>query len=167
SISCVQFLAPFNMGGVTGQVQFDSVNQTAAVSVSGAGSCASVNFSLRVFPVMYGHFAQPCSEANIGSSIFNFTADPSSNATINVSRLFENRTNLDDFSLSLQTCNGSNVCAVVSQGQTLLTRQARFTGPIAGNVYIRVNRGNANPRLLADLMIIGQVNASQTNITLH
>lgn len=167
SIFCVQFLAPFNMGGVTGQVQFDSVSQTATVNVSGAGSCASVNFSLRVFPVMYGHFAQPCSEANIGSSIFSFTADPSSNSIINVPRLFENRTHLDDFSLSLQTCNGTNVCAVVSQGQTVLTRQARFTGPIAGNVYIRVNRGNANPRFLADLMTIGQVNASQTNITLH
>lgn len=150
-----------------GQVQFDSVSQTATVNVSGAGSCASVSFSLRVFPVMYGHFAQPCSEANIGSSVFSFTADPSSNSPINVSSLFENRANLDDVSLSLQTCDGTTVCAVVSQGQTLLTRQARFNGPIAGNVYIRVNRGNANPRLLADLMIIGQVNASQTNITLH
>lgn len=168
SISCVQFLAPFNMGGVTGQVQFDSVNQTATVNVSGSGSCASVNLSLSVFPVMYGHFAQPCSEANIGSSLFNFTADPSSVSTINVSGLFESRTNLDDFSLSLQTCNGTKVCTVVSQGQTLLTRQARFTGPtVAGNIYIRVNRGSTNPRLLADLMTIGQVNASQTNITLH
>ncbi|XP_035493913.1 uncharacterized protein cusr [Scophthalmus maximus] len=166
SISCIQFQAPLNMGGVTGQVQFDSTFQTATVTVSGAGSCGPINFSLSVFPVMYGHFAQPCLESNIGSSIFTFTADSVSNSTVNVSSLFEQSPNLDDLSLTLQTCNGTKVCTVVSQGQTFLTRQARFTGPIAGNVYIRLNKGETNPRLLADLVTIGQVNASQTNITL-
>ncbi|XP_071361370.1 uncharacterized protein cusr [Trachinotus anak] len=164
SVSCVQFLAPLNMGGVTGYVRFDSAAQTATVNVSGAGSCGPLDFSLSEFPVMYGHFAQPCSKANIGSSIFNFTADPAS--TINVSRLFEQRPNLDDVSLTLHTCNVTKVCTVVSQGQTVLTHQARFTGPIAGNIYIRINTGGTNPRLLTDLVTIGQVNASQTNITL-
>nr|XP_046263940.1 uncharacterized protein cusr [Scatophagus argus] len=166
SISCVQFVAPLNMRGVTGYVQFNSTSQTAVVQVSGTGSCGSLNISLSKFPVMYGHYAQPCSEANIGSSIFTFTANPASNLTINVSRLFEQSSNLDDFSLTLQTCNGTKVCTVISQGQTLITRQARFTGPIAGNVYIRLNNGQTNPRILADLVTIGQVNASQTNITL-
>ncbi len=166
SISCVQFLAPLNMGGVTGQVQFNSTSQMATVNVSGYGSCGSLNFSLSEFPVMYGHYAQPCSEANIGSGVFTFTADPASDRTINVSRLFEQSSNLDDFSLTLQTCNGTKVCTVVSRGQTLLTRQARFTGPIAGNVYIRLNTGQTNPRLLTDLVTIGQVSPSQTNITL-
>ncbi|XP_040891131.1 uncharacterized protein cusr [Toxotes jaculatrix] len=164
SISCVQFLARLNMGGVTGQVQFDSTSQTATVMVSGAGSCGPLNFSLSEFPVMYGHFAQPCSEANIGPSSFTFAA--ASNSTVNVSRLFEQRPNLDDFSLTLQMCNATKVCTIISQGKMLLTRQARFTGPIAGNVYIRLNTGETNPRLLADLVTIGQVNASQTNITL-
>ncbi|GLD60817.1 uncharacterized protein AKAME5_001268400, partial [Lates japonicus] len=154
------------MGGVTGQVQFNSTSQTAHVTVSGTGSCGPLNFSLSEFPVMYGHFAQPCSEANIGSSVFTFTADPASDSTVNVSHLFEQRQNLDDLSLTLQTCNGTKVCTVVSRGETLLTRQARFTGPIAGNVYIRLNTGETYPRLLADLVTIGQVNASQTNITL-
>ncbi|XP_069022748.1 uncharacterized protein cusr [Embiotoca jacksoni] len=167
SSSCVQFLAPLNMEGVTGQVQFNSTSQTASVTVSGAGSCGSVNISLSVFPVMYGHFPQPCSEENIGSSIFTFTADPASNSIVKVSQLFEQRSNLDDLSLSLQTCNGTKVCTVVSQGQTVLTYQARFTDSIAGNVYVRVNTEQTNPRLLADLITIGQVNASQTNITLH
>nr|XP_019939395.1 PREDICTED: uncharacterized protein LOC109627343 [Paralichthys olivaceus] len=166
SISCVQFRAPLNMRGVTGLVEFNSTSQTATVTVSGAGSCGLVNFSLSEFPVMYGHFAQPCSEANIGSSIFTFTADPSSSSTINVSHLFEQSPNLDDHSLTLQTCSGTKVCTVVSRGQTFLTRQARFSGPIAGNVYIRLNEGETNPRLLADLVTIGQVNASQTTITL-
>uniref|UniRef100_A0A8P4FWK0 Superoxide dismutase copper/zinc binding domain-containing protein n=1 Tax=Dicentrarchus labrax TaxID=13489 RepID=A0A8P4FWK0_DICLA len=44
--SCVQFLAPLNMGGVTGHVQFNSTSQTAMVEVSGTGSCGSLNFSL-------------------------------------------------------------------------------------------------------------------------
>lgn len=164
SISCVEFLAPFNMGGVTGQVQFNTISQEATVNISGAGSCGSLNFSLSNFPVMYGHFAQPCSEANIGSSIFTFTAD--SISTVNVSHLFKLRSSLDDFSLTLQTCKGTSVCTVVSQGQTFLTRQARFTGPIAGNVYIRLNTRQTNPRLLADLVKIGEVNASQTNVSL-
>lgn len=163
-ISCVEFLAPFNMGGVTGQVQFNTTSEAVTVNISGAGSCGSLNFSLSNFPVMYGHFAQPCSEANIGSSSYTFTADIIS--TVNVSHIFKQRSSLDDFSLTLQTCKGTLVCTVVSQGQTFLTRQARFTGPIAGNVYIRLNTGQTNPRLLADLVTIGQVNASQTNVTL-
>lgn len=154
------------MEGVTGQVQFNSTSQTATVNVFGAGSCGSLNLTLSMFPVKYGHYAQPCSEANIGSSIFTFTADPASDPTVNVSQLYEQSSNLDDFSLTLQTCNGTKVCTVVSRGQTLSTRQARFTGPIAGNVYIRLNTGQTDPRLLADLVTVDQVSASQTNITL-
>lgn len=154
------------MGGVTGQVQFDSTSQMAIVNISGAGSCGALNFSLSEFPVMYGHFAQPCSEGNIGSSVFIFAADSISNSTINVSHLFEQRSNLDDFSLTLQTCNGTKVCTVVSRHQKLLTRQARFTGPIGGNVYVRLSTNHTNARLLADLITISQVNATQTNITL-
>lgn len=165
--SCVQFLAPLNMGGVTGQVQFNRTSQMATVKVSGAGSCDLINISLSVFPVKYGHYAQPCSEANIGSSVFTFTANPASGSMVNVSRLFEQNSGLDDLSLTLQTCNGTKVCTVVSQGQTVMTYQARFTGPIAGNVYIRLNTGRTNPRLLTDLVTIGQINASQTNITLY
>ncbi|XP_070684387.1 uncharacterized protein cusr [Pempheris klunzingeri] len=166
SISCVQFLAPLNMEGVTGYVQFNSTSQMATVNVSGTGSCGSLNFTVSKFPVMYGHYAQPCSEANIGSSVFTFTADPASSLSVNVSRLFEESPNLDDFSLTLQTCNGTKICTVISRGQTLKTRQARFFGPIAGNVYIRLNTGLTYPRLLADLVTIGDINASQTNITL-
>ncbi|XP_010780710.1 uncharacterized protein cusr [Notothenia coriiceps] len=167
SFSCDHFLAPVNMGGVTGLVHFDSTSQMATVNVSGTGSCGSLNFSLSQFPVMYGHYAQPCSEANIGSSVFTFTTDPSSDPTINVSLLFEQMSNLDDFSLTFQTCNGTKVCTVLSQSQTDATYQARFTGTIAGNVYMRVNKGVANPRVLADLVTTGQVNASQTNVTLY
>lgn len=166
SICAVQFSAPLNMGGVTGLVRFDSTSQMATLNISGAGSCGSVNLSITEFPVMYGHFAQPCSEANIGSSIFSFTANPASNTAINVSNLFVLRSSLDDFSMTLQTCNGTKVCTVVSQGQKLLTGQARFTGPIAGNVYVRHSSEPPNDWLLTDLVTVGKVNASQTNVTL-
>ncbi|XP_077425870.1 uncharacterized protein cusr [Vanacampus margaritifer] len=163
--TCVEFLAPINMGGVMGEVIFDSTSQMARVNVTGAGSCGPLNISLNVFPVKYGHFADPCSEANIGSSVFTFTADPTS-SDVDVSSLFDQRSNLDDLSLTLQTCNNSLVCTVVSRGQTVVTRQARFTGEIAGNVYIRRNVGLSDARLLADLVTIGQVNAPSTTMTL-
>ncbi|XP_068176652.1 uncharacterized protein cusr [Antennarius striatus] len=167
SVSCILFEAPFNMGGVKGEVQFNSTNQSATIMVSGAGSCSSVNLSISEFPVKYGHFAQPCTEANIGSSIFTFMADPTSNSTVSVSGLFADRSNLDDYSLTLYTCNGNRVCTVISQSQTIFTSQARFTGPIAGNLYIRRNENQPNHRILVDLITIGQVNAVQSNTTLY
>ncbi|KAF7223773.1 putative LOC107390678-like protein [Nothobranchius furzeri] len=166
SISNAQFLAPFNMGGVRGQVQFNSTSKMATVNISGVGSCDKLNFSLSVFPLMYGHFAQPCSDVNIGSPFYAFMANLTSPSSINVSNLFEQRLNLDDLSLSFQKCDGVKVCAVVSQGQTLLTRQARFTESVVGNVYIRSNVNNTNPRLLADLATVGQVSLQQTNISI-
>ncbi|KAM8879791.1 uncharacterized protein cusr [Spinachia spinachia] len=166
SISCVQFMATFNMGGVTGQVTLNATSQMASFNLSGAGNCGPLNFSLNQFPVMYGHFAEPCSEANIGSSVFDFVVGPTLNINVPMSTFLANNSNLDDYSLTLQTCNGTRVCTVVSRGQTLQTYQARFTGPIAGDVYIRLNKRSPEPRLLADLVTIGQVNALQTNVTL-
>lgn len=165
SISCVQFMATFNMGGVTGQVQINTTSRMFFFNVSGVGSCSKLNFSLNQFPVMYGHFAQPCSEANIGPSVFDSMAEPTSSFSFPMSRFLENNSNLDDYSLTLQTCAGPKVCTVLSRGQTVQTYQARFTGPIAGNVYIRLNEGSSEPRLLADLFAIGQVNAVQRNVT--
>ncbi|XP_057700243.1 uncharacterized protein cusr [Corythoichthys intestinalis] len=166
SISCTEFTAPFNMGGVMGQVQLDSISQTATISVSGAGSCGPLTFSITEFPVMYGHFREPCVEANIGSSVFTFTADPESGANVDLSSLFEQRSFLDDLSMSIQTCNDTTVCTVISRNETVLTSQARFTEEIAGNVYIRRNEGDTNSRLLIDLVTNGQVNASSTTMTL-
>ncbi|XP_062420638.1 uncharacterized protein cusr isoform X2 [Pungitius pungitius] len=160
-----KFMATFNMGGVTGQVQFDTTSRMASFNLSGTGTCGPLNFSLNQFPVMYGHFAEPCSEANIGSSVFDFMMNPISNIVVPMQTFLESNTNLDDYSLTLQTCSGTRVCAVVSRGQTLQTYQARFTSPIAGNVYIRLNSGSPEPRLLADLVTIGQVNAVQANTT--
>ncbi|XP_029353175.1 uncharacterized protein cusr [Echeneis naucrates] len=165
SLSCIQFWAKLNMGGVTGNVHFNSTSQNVTLSLSGTGSCGPLNFSLSEFPVMYGHFAQPCSRANIGPSVVKFRAEP--NSTNNLGHIFEQIPNLDDFSLTLQTCDGIEICAVISQGQTTSTRLARFYGPVAGNIYIRFNTGETSSRLLADLVTIGQVNASTTNITLH
>lgn len=153
------------MGGVRGTVTFFSDLQTAIFNVVGAGSCGPLNFSISDFPVMYGHFAQPCSEANIGPSVFDFRA-PASAFNVNMRSLFEQRQTLDDLSLTLQTCDNRSVCTVVRQSGTVSTRQARFTGTIAGNIYIRQNTGENSSRILVDLVTTGQVNALQTNITL-
>ncbi|XP_060920347.1 uncharacterized protein cusr [Labrus mixtus] len=165
SMSCAQFMAPLNMGGVTGKVYFNSTSNMATLNVSGAGSCGPLNLSLNVFPVKFGHFAQPCSEAHIGPSVHTFSANPES--TLNVSQIFGQNSNLADFTLSLQKCDGTTVCTVVTQSQAPMTRQARFTETIAGNIYIRANTGQNNPRVLADLVTIGDVNASQSNTTLY
>lgn len=167
SISAVDFLAPLNMGGVTGQVLFNSTSQTATVDVSGAGSCSSVHLSVREFPVMFGHFSQPCSEDNIGHSVYNFTSSPAPSSVVNVSQLFALRSRLHDFSVTLQTCNGTKVCTTVSAGQKLLTRQARFTASIAGNVYVRHSQEPSIWWLLSDLLTVGQVSPSQTSVTLY
>ncbi|KAM3623355.1 uncharacterized protein V6R79_010083 [Siganus canaliculatus] len=165
------------MGGVIGYVGFDSFQQIAFAAVPGAGSCSSFNISLSKFPVKNGHYAEPCSEANIGSSVFSFTADNSvinstfNISTHNVSQLFELSSNLQDFSLTLQTCNGTKVCSLVYDiRQRSLTRQARFFGPVAGNVYIRLNppeSGLNNTWLLTDLVTIGDINATNTSVTLY
>lgn len=152
------------MGGVTGNVMFDSTSMNATVNVTGAGSCGSLNFSLSTYPVKFGHYVQPCDAKHIGDSVFMFSADPDS--TVSVSELFQNYSNLDDFSLTLKTCDGTDVCTVVTQSATSMTSQARFTGHIAGNIYIRENTGQTSPRVLTDLVAIGEFNATQPNITL-
>lgn len=165
--SCVHFVAELNMGGVTGEVRFSSDSKEATVNVTGAGACSSLNLSLSEFPIMYGHFAEPCLPANIGPKIFSFSAAVlAASVPANVSNLFRQRSNLDDLSLTLETCDGTKVCAVVNQADAFMTHQARFTGSIAGNVYIRLNTGSTNVRFLSDLLTTGLVNASQTNLTL-
>lgn len=166
-ICAVQFFATLNMGGVTGQVMFNSTSQMAMLNVYGAGSCPSVQLSITEFPVMFGHYAQPCSEGNIGPSIFNFSADPAPNSVVNVSQLFALRSRLHDFSMTFQTCNGTKVCTVVSSSQVLLTRQARFTASVAGDVYVRHSSELSDRWLLSDLTTVGQVNPPQTNVTLY
>lgn len=154
------------MRGVTGWIGFNSTSQTADVRLSGAGSCGSLNLSVSEFPVMYAHSSRPCSEANLGSSLFTFAADPRLASAIDVSGLFKQRPDLDDLSLTLQTCQATRVCAGVHGGHTLLTQQARFYGPIAGNVYVRLKRGEAGGHVLSDLAARGQVAASQADVGL-
>lgn len=166
SVFCSHFAAHLDMRGVTGWVSFNSTSQTADVRLSGAGSCGSLSFSISAFPVMHGHHSQPCLEGHIGPSFFTFAAGPRLTSAIDMSRLFEQRSNLDDVSLTLQTCEATRVCTVVRGSKALLTQQARFYGPIAGNVYIRLNRGEPGGHILSDLATTGQIAGSQADVAL-
>lgn len=164
SLSCQQFVAEFNMQDVTGQVLFNATSRTAWVQLSGAGSCPLVNLTLSPFPVMLGHHARPCAQANIGAVFFTFTAAPTSNLSVDVSLLFLQLSNLDDLSLTVQTCGGDVACAVVQgHGPRASSRQARFTGTVAGNVYLRLNSPPGPARLLTDLVTVGETTDPPSN----
>lgn len=168
SLSCQQFVAEFNMQGVMGQVLFNATSRTASGRLSGVGSCPSVNFTLSPFPVMLGHYARPCAQANIGPALFTLAADPTSNRSVDVSLLFLQRSDLDDLSLTVQTCSGAVACAVVrSQGPTASSRQARFNGAVAGDVYLRLNGAAGPARLLTDLVTVGETPDPPTNATVY
>lgn len=161
-------MADFNMQNVTGQVLFNATSRTAQVQLSGAGSCPSVNLTLSPFPVKLGHYAQPCAEANIGSVFFTFSAAPTSNLSVNVLQLFLQRSDLNDLSLTVQTCGGAVVCAVVrDQRSRAPSRQARFTGMVAGNVYLRLNIPAGPARLLTDLVTVGEITVPLTNANIY
>lgn len=155
-LSCQHFVAQFNMQGVTGQVLFNATSRTASGRLSGTGSCPSVRFTLSAFPVVLGRHARPCARANVGPALFTLAADPTSDRPVDVSLLFLQRSDLDDLSLTVQTCGGAVACAVVrSQGPTPSSRQARFNGAVAGDVYLRLNGAAGPARLLTDLVTVG------------
>ncbi|KAL4640195.1 hypothetical protein GN956_G12638 [Arapaima gigas] len=162
--NCVIFQASVNMAGVSGQVTFDSILQTATLNVN--GSCSSTRLSLMEFPVMYGHFLQPCHKVNIGSEVFAVNVSEAG-ATANVSALFKERQSLDDLSLVLETCNALKACATIWRIGKTRTWQARFFEPVAGDVYIRQNEGETAARVLSSLVSLqSRFNADNAEVYL-
>lgn len=156
------------MQNVTGQVLFNVTSRMAHVQLSGAGSCPSVNLTLHPFPVMFGHYALPCAQANIGAVVFAFSAAPTSNVFINMPQSTLQQLDLNDLSLTVQTCGGAMACAVVrSQGQRVATSQARFTGTVAGNVYLRLDSPAGRARLLTDLVTVGEISDPPTTVRVY
>ncbi|XP_066510371.1 uncharacterized protein [Hoplias malabaricus] len=161
-----QYLANFNMAGVTGSVWFDSTLQTASVNLTGtsAKKCGSFNISVTEFPVMYGHMAQPCEKANIGESIFTFSVD-NPDSVVNISGIFEQKSNLEALSLLVETCNGVKACAGLLANSTVSTWQARFFKTVAGNIYLRQVSGKQRSILLADLVSVDQTDSPVANVS--
>ncbi|XP_076149405.1 uncharacterized protein cusr [Alosa pseudoharengus] len=162
SAHCVQYSADFNMAGVMGSVQFNSTSGEAMVNLTGTGMCDALNLSLSVFPVMYGTFQQPCLEAHIGKSVFEFSIS-SPVSTVNVSSLFTQMSSLDALSLTVTTCNRTKSCAVVRREEQVKTWRARFFTPVAGDVYFRQITGEEGATVLADVYYVQQSAASLTN----
>ncbi|XP_042568398.1 uncharacterized protein LOC122135023 [Cyprinus carpio] len=154
SASCVRYRADFNMMGVTGWILFDSTEQKSTANLTGTGTCR-FNISLTTFPVMYGHFPSPCQTSHIGESVFTFSVDQPQ-AVVNVSTLFEQHISLDAFSVLVDTCNGTRICAGLTSESRVRTWQARFFSPVAGNIYIRQVTGEAGARVLSDLRNVNQ-----------
>ncbi|KTF72519.1 hypothetical protein cypCar_00041928 [Cyprinus carpio] len=142
------------MMGVTGWILFDSTEQKSTANLTGTGTCR-FNISLTTFPVMYGHFPSPCQTSHIGESVFTFSVDQPQ-AVVNVSTLFEQHISLDAFSVLVDTCNGTRICAGLTSESRVRTWQARFFSPVAGNIYIRQVTGEAGARVLSDLRNVNQ-----------
>lgn len=163
--SCQLFEAEFNMAGVTGRVLFNATSQTATVRLVGTGSCPSVRLSLSPFPVTPGRYAQPCAPAHLGTALFTFTTTPSANLSVNVGG--RSSPDLDDLSLTVQTCAGALACATFRSGGMVSSQQARFYGPVAGDVYLRINSRGGTARLLTHLVTVGEMPEPPANITVY
>ncbi|MBN3297235.1 SOD4 dismutase, partial [Amia calva] len=139
------------MAGVMGWVKFDSSLNTTTVNLTGI--CGSLNLSLNEFPVIYGHFPQPCQESNIGASVFSFNVSQVG-TPVSVPGLFRQRSSLDDLSLVLQSCNATEACATIKQLKNVKTWQAKFFSSVAGDVYIRQNENQSATWILSDLVAL-------------
>ncbi|XP_051778125.1 uncharacterized protein cusr [Erpetoichthys calabaricus] len=160
------FEVDINMAGVKGSVKFDSSTKIATVNLT--GTCNVVNISLNEFPVMFGHYAHPCLEMNLGKKVYKFSS-LQIDETINVTDLFHVWPNLVDLSLIVeQSCNisESRACSVVRKSGNVKTWQAKFYSPVAGNVYIRQNEGEDQIRFLSDLVDITKI-GSLTNVSVY
>lgn len=163
-----QYLSSFNMEGVTGSVRFDSIKQTASVNLSGTGveTCGSINLTLTVFPVMYGHVAQPCKIAHIGERVFTLSINTSV-SVVNISRMLQQMPNLEARSVLVETCYGTKACAGVIAESKVTTWQARFFSVVAGNIYLRQILGQPSATLLSNLVSLNQNNFSFANVSVY
>ncbi|KAK3509936.1 hypothetical protein QTP70_023768 [Hemibagrus guttatus] len=154
------------MAGITGSVRFDSVQQTAAVNLSGTNieTCGSFNLMLTEFPVMYGHVAQPCEKAHIGERVFMLSVN-NSVSVVNISQMLQQIPNLEARSLLVESCNGIKACAGVIAESKVTTWQARFFSVVAGNIYLRQILGQPSGTLLSNLVSLNQNNSCFSNVS--
>uniref|UniRef100_H3AAW4 Superoxide dismutase copper/zinc binding domain-containing protein n=1 Tax=Latimeria chalumnae TaxID=7897 RepID=H3AAW4_LATCH len=103
------------------------------------------------FPVMYGHFVQPCQESNIGDKIYSFTGKASLD-NMNLTDLFQLNSSLVDLTMVVETCsNKTKACTVIRKDGKIVTWQTKFFSPVAGDIYIRQNIGEVGARVLTNL----------------
>ncbi|XP_072882964.1 uncharacterized protein cusr [Hemitrygon akajei] len=159
SVSSELYIAEVAMDNIQGTVEFNTTSQKITLKL--LLDCAEVRISLHEFPVMYGHFNDPCNQSNIGEKIYEFTAD-SPNVTLNESKLFQMKSDLSDLTVVVDGClNGSKACATVRSDMPTKTWEGKFFSTVAGDVYIRHNAGAKTARVLSNLMAI---NDSQTSV---
>ncbi|XP_062927321.1 uncharacterized protein cusr [Mobula hypostoma] len=160
SVSSELYIAEVAMDNIQGTVKFNTTSQKITLSL--LLDCAQVSISLHEFPLMYGHFKDPCNQSNIGKKIYEFTAD-SPNVTLNESKLFQIKPDLSDLTVVVDSClDGSKACATVRSDMPTNTWQGKFFSSVAGDVYIRHNAGAKTARVLSNLMAI---NDRQTTAT--
>ncbi|XP_043911648.1 uncharacterized protein LOC122788835 [Protopterus annectens] len=152
------FRADVNMMGIRGSIELDYTLKIATTNLSDV--CENSTVSLHEFPVMYGHFSQPCLQMNIGKMIYNFTFIRNE---INITELIKTLPDLSDTSIVFETCDGLKACSTVKKNKSVRTWQAKFFDSIAGTLYIRQNIGEHNSRVLTDFVTI-MPNVSDRNL---
>ncbi|KAJ1126000.1 hypothetical protein NDU88_004413 [Pleurodeles waltl] len=156
------------MGGIKGYIEINSLQKTAVQNLT--STCEGViSVSLHEFPVMYGHYSEPCGQANIGDQLYTFTFNKSEypSGAFNVSGLFGAITDMDDLSLVVKMCNSQACGNLQKQGVTVRTWQAKFYNSVLGEAYFRQQGGNTSLTVLTDLVTARAEESSALNVSMY
>ncbi|XP_030053408.1 uncharacterized protein LOC115466359 [Microcaecilia unicolor] len=153
-----------NMAGIKGNLKFDSIHQMAVINLTGL--CEQTVFSVHEYPVMYGHFPDPCHQENIGDQLSQFIVNDTSQP-VNVEELFQRNNSLTDFSILVQSC-GLEACATVrTKANTTQTWHAKFYTSLAGEVHFRQHNGEGPLTVLTDLIALDEEHNTELTVTMH
>ncbi|XP_070540963.1 LOW QUALITY PROTEIN: uncharacterized protein [Ptychodera flava] len=163
--SSTSLSANFNMGGVTGTIQFDQVSAgtstTITVSLNGL-LAGTYMWEIRELPVFYDRFSK-CADPVMGAVLHDLDATHSglTSSTPDGYQVTDNSIDLSGIDSisgrSVVLDSGSHrVCATISTSETLVTATVLFQAPVAGMVMLRqpASDSSAETTVYSDLFFI-------------